>query len=191
MRYKDALKVEQILQAALRLVHSVGLVGLKMSDLAKEAGVATGTVYLYFEDKEQLIQQLYDLLTTQQTKSFVQPFEDGDSLKIKIKKLTRYYLEQNLQNPQSTAFFEQYYRSPFAKKHLSSSRNTFHWPPLQQLIVEGQHQSLLKEVNVDWLVMLICGMLNETASQIALRQQPLTEAEWELTFNVIWDGIRS
>lgn len=52
-------KREAILGAALRLVARSGLHNTPMSAIAREAGVATGTSYVYFEGKEALINALY------------------------------------------------------------------------------------------------------------------------------------
>jgi len=46
---RDDKKVEQIYKATLLLVTEKGLAGITMSEIAKEAGLATGTLYIYFE----------------------------------------------------------------------------------------------------------------------------------------------
>ena len=55
MRLKDEQKQQAIIRAVLELTNERGLAGLKMSTLARRAGVATGTLYTYFEDKEDLL----------------------------------------------------------------------------------------------------------------------------------------
>lgn len=51
-------KREAILQAALYLLAHKGFHGFSVKQVADMAGVAAGTVYLYFNDKEDLILQL-------------------------------------------------------------------------------------------------------------------------------------
>ncbi len=51
-------KQQQILAAAEKLIAESGFQGLSMSKLAKEAGVAAGTIYRYFDDKEHLLDEL-------------------------------------------------------------------------------------------------------------------------------------
>ena len=48
-----------ILRAALELLASCGFHGFSMKQLAERAGVAAGTLYLYFRDREELIRQLH------------------------------------------------------------------------------------------------------------------------------------
>jgi AcrR family transcriptional regulator len=52
-------KREAILAAALRLIATLGLHAAPMSAVAREAGVAAGTLYLYFPSKEAMINALY------------------------------------------------------------------------------------------------------------------------------------
>jgi hypothetical protein len=63
--------------------------------------------------------------------------------------------------------------------------------PIYEVVVEGQQQGIIKEANPELLVTLICGMLNQLAQTTLYTQQVLSEADWELTFRVIWDGIKS
>ena len=51
-------KHEQILTAAEKLIAESGFQGLSMQKLAKEAGVAAGTIYRYFSDKEHLLDEV-------------------------------------------------------------------------------------------------------------------------------------
>ena len=52
-------KREAILGAALRLIARSGLHDTPMSAVAREAGVAAGTLYLYFSSKDAMINALY------------------------------------------------------------------------------------------------------------------------------------
>src|SRR5215218_6127000 len=54
-----ASKREAILDATLRLVARTGLHNTPISAIAREAGVAVGTAYLYFASKDELINELY------------------------------------------------------------------------------------------------------------------------------------
>ena len=56
---RPADKREAILAAALQLIARLGLHNTPMSAVAREAGVAAGTLYLYFPSKEAMINALY------------------------------------------------------------------------------------------------------------------------------------
>jgi TetR/AcrR family fatty acid metabolism transcriptional regulator len=49
-----------ILRAAIRVFSRSGFFGAKVADVAREAGVADGTVYLYFKSKDHLLISIFD-----------------------------------------------------------------------------------------------------------------------------------
>lgn len=53
-------KRERILEAALRVFAERGFYNSKVSEVAREAGVADGTIYLYFQNKDDLLIQLFE-----------------------------------------------------------------------------------------------------------------------------------
>ena len=53
-RIKDENKIQAIYQATLALVLKSGYAELNMAAVAKEAGIATGSIYTYFKNKEAL-----------------------------------------------------------------------------------------------------------------------------------------
>jgi AcrR family transcriptional regulator len=55
---RQAQRRETILQAALDEFSASGFAAARLDDVARRAGVAKGTIYLYFRDKESLFQEL-------------------------------------------------------------------------------------------------------------------------------------
>lgn len=53
-------KRERILEAALRVFAERGFYNAKVSQVARAAGVADGTIYLYFQNKDDLLIQLFE-----------------------------------------------------------------------------------------------------------------------------------
>src|SRR5579859_3863643 len=53
-------KRERILDAAVRVFASKGFHATRVSEVAKAAGVADGTIYLYFKSKDELLVSLFE-----------------------------------------------------------------------------------------------------------------------------------
>src|SRR5215813_13743034 len=53
-------KSETILRAAAKVFARSGYFNAKVADVAREAGVADGTVYLYFKSKEELLTSIFN-----------------------------------------------------------------------------------------------------------------------------------
>jgi len=61
---RSAVRREAILAAALDEFSARGFEAARLDDVAKRAGVAKGTIYLYFRDKESLFQELIRAMLT-------------------------------------------------------------------------------------------------------------------------------
>ena len=53
-------KREAILRAAIKVFAGKGYFNSKVSDIAGEAGIADGTVYLYFKSKDEILHSIFD-----------------------------------------------------------------------------------------------------------------------------------
>ncbi|WP_227936657.1 TetR/AcrR family transcriptional regulator [Alkalihalobacillus deserti] len=60
MGKKKGPKYNQIIDAAVKVIASHGYHQAQVSKIAKEAGVADGTIYLYFENKEDILTSLFE-----------------------------------------------------------------------------------------------------------------------------------
>ena len=56
---KDPDKPQQIVDAAIRVFARNGYYNSRVSDIAREAGIASGTIYLYFPTKEEILVTLF------------------------------------------------------------------------------------------------------------------------------------
>jgi len=56
---RDPDKPQQIIEAAIRVFARTGYYSSRVSDIAREAGIASGTIYLYFKTKEEILVTLF------------------------------------------------------------------------------------------------------------------------------------
>ncbi|WP_421872841.1 TetR/AcrR family transcriptional regulator [Pararhizobium sp.] len=57
---EDPAKREQIIEGAKRVFMSVGFDAASMNDITREAGVSKGTIYVYFQNKEDLFSAMIE-----------------------------------------------------------------------------------------------------------------------------------
>jgi TetR/AcrR family transcriptional repressor of multidrug resistance operon len=124
MRTKDPQKEKIIREKAIAMIVEEGFDGLSMSKLAKAANISASTIYIYFENRENLLNRLYqdveERFEKEALRGFVSSmnFEEGLWLQWK----NRY---NNIkENPLEFSFYEQYRNSPLIKKN-SNTQNTF------------------------------------------------------------------
>src|SRR5260370_31089584 len=56
---RDPDKSQNIIEAAVRVFARKGYYNSRVSDIAREAGIAAGTIYLYFKTKEDILITLF------------------------------------------------------------------------------------------------------------------------------------
>jgi TetR/AcrR family fatty acid metabolism transcriptional regulator len=56
---RDPGKPQQIIDAAIRVFARNGYYNSRVSDIAREAGIASGTIYLYFKTKDEILVTLF------------------------------------------------------------------------------------------------------------------------------------
>jgi TetR/AcrR family fatty acid metabolism transcriptional regulator len=56
---RDSAKPQQIIDAAIRVFARTGYYNSRVSDIAREAGIASGTIYLYFRTKDEILVTLF------------------------------------------------------------------------------------------------------------------------------------
>lgn len=59
MRKKDDKKQENIKNAVVKLILKEGFHGTSISKIAKEADVSPATVYIYYENKDEMLRKIY------------------------------------------------------------------------------------------------------------------------------------
>ncbi len=62
MRKREGDKEKAILEAAIKIFAQQGYHKAKISSIAKQAGIATGSVYLYFKNKEAILLTIFNRL---------------------------------------------------------------------------------------------------------------------------------
>ncbi|MGL4631972.1 MAG: TetR/AcrR family transcriptional regulator [Leadbetterella sp.] len=191
MRLKDEKKEIQILESTIRIVSKTGLSGLRMSDVAKESKIATGTVYIYYSDKHSLLKGVYLYLSKDIIKDFSVGIKDLDSLKTKINKISFNYLQSSIVYPERGIFFEQYMRSPFqgvGEDLLKEETDIYE--PILKLIVRGQNENILKDIDPELIMNVVCGILDSTAKIAIFENKTIRDIDWDNLFALIWDAIK-
>src|SRR5438874_5722139 len=53
-------RVQSIQEAAIRVISRKGMASATMQEIAEEAVIAKGTIYLYFRDREELVEKTFE-----------------------------------------------------------------------------------------------------------------------------------
>ncbi|MDX2283897.1 MAG: TetR/AcrR family transcriptional regulator [Bacteroidia bacterium] len=186
---RDAHKVEQIFGAALRVVLQEGFAGLKMKDVAQAAGLATGTLYIYFKDKEALIDALYVHLKQAKTSQLMQAWQPGDPFPVMFRKLWFNFLDISLREPERMIFLEQFARSPYLSPATKALGDQM-LKPVEDLLAWGIGQHFVADVPPALLVSQLTGPIFELVKLHFDGKLVLTDDLKERCFQMAWNSIR-
>ena len=152
-------KRELILEATLQLVLQEGFYHLNMKKVSTAAGVAAGTIYLYFPSKEDLIIQLYRYVMQLYLGAVMEAQEDDHNLTLKIQGMTRRFLLFFLQRPDCFSFLQQFRASPFIFK--GKEAQTVLLEPLFALVEKARAAGIVKDLPTELLLALVVGPIHE------------------------------
>ena len=115
MRRKDDEKEQRIKEAVIEVALEEGFGGASISKIAKRAGVSPATVYIYHENKECLLQNVYmecaeELYST--LLSDVQDVQSKRNGRDLVDHLIRGYFNYMVQNANQAGFVQQFSSSP-------------------------------------------------------------------------------
>src|SRR5437868_13876786 len=87
-------KREAILRAAIRVFAKSGYFNSKVADIAAEAGIADGTVYLYFKSKDEILHSIFDRAMERFIADGGRQLADLDSPVARLRKIADLHLER-------------------------------------------------------------------------------------------------
>lgn len=182
-------KRQQILSAAEKLIAEVGFQGLSMQKLAKEAGVAAGTIYRYFDDKDHLIDDVRVLVTQRVADAVQEGVDDSDPIKQRYR--TMWLNIWNLAGTNLAAIKNrvQYDSLPITNSLNFRELERKMFAQVELLFNEGKEQGLFKPLDNEVLSGLSLAASVSLARKHSLGFYQLDEAALEAAIEASWDAI--
>ncbi len=93
-------KPQQIIEAAVRVFARKGYYSARVSDIAREAGIAAGTIYLYFDTKQEILITLFREKMAEFVSALRKSIAEESDPVAKVKRLVRLHFEILEGNPE-------------------------------------------------------------------------------------------
>ena len=166
-------KREAILRAAISVFAHNGYFNSKVADIAREAGVADGTVYLYFKSKEDILHSIFDRSVEEALDAARNQIKEVDDPREKLRQIALLHLERlgadrdlavvfQVELRGSTKFMEEFSAAGFAE-YLTLIRSTFE---------EGQKAGVFRpDLNAKTVSKILFGALDEMATNWILSKR--------------------
>ena len=189
MRIKDEAKIEAIYNATLSLVKEKGLAGITMSDISKAASIATGTLYIYFKNKEELIKALFWECREQSATKYFEGLDVAGTFEERMKRVFTNIVFYKMLRFEVSAFLEQTYHSPFVCITDLKKKQTA-LQPLLDLFEQGIASGIIKNMDGETLMTFMFGVIHETIKKAHFSGKRLSKDKIDQIYTLFWDGIR-
>ena len=184
-------KKVQILESALELIRENGFHGCPISQVAKHASVAAGSVYTYFESKDEMIFELYRYVKSEVLKEISEKDDPKKNFEARFfdfwNNLTSLYQERVA----FQSFLEQFTSSPYNTEMMQLETDPWgKWT--EAFFREGVESGQLRPLNPKILSMMVMGSV---ISLIRFRTYFKTKTasasqDLHLIPKIVWDGIK-
>jgi len=188
-------KRADIIQAALELIADRGFHDAPMSEIAEKAHVAAGTIYRYFENKDVLINELFQELEDRLMEVILSHYPLGKPIKEQFFYVFGELCRFLLTHPLHFRYMEQYFNSPYGiskrrDKLLGKNGNYGKRGTLTEIFNEGISQKILKDLPVVVLSSLAIGPMLYVIRDHTLGFVELNESLIGQITEACWDAIK-
>ena len=146
MRKKDASKKDALFQATQQIVIDEGFASVSMSKIARAANVAPATLYTYFENKDNLLDELFMMLHQELMEAIAEDFSKHGSYEQWFRKIWKNLYEYFISHPRDFIFCQQFQSSPRMKHLCAKEKCEAQAGPMKDVIEQGQKEGVLKKL---------------------------------------------
>ena len=185
-------KYIDIIKAAIRVFSKHGFDGAKMETIAKETGIGKGTIYEYFESKDQLFEEILKFSVMEYSSGLKKSIDKGETIEIKLLNCSRFNAEF-LNNHMDIVHMA------MQVKMLSKEIRVQHMAV--QAVILRHYQEMVKvakakgefrpDLDVELATYCIIGTLDQFCKQrVFIDQRPLAEIDHQGIVNVVLKGLK-
>ncbi len=187
-------KHNAILRAAIRVFAHNGYFNSKVADIAREAGVADGTVYLYFKSKEDILHSIFDRSVEEALDAARKQIAEVADPRERLRQIALLHLERlgadrdlavvfHVELRGSTKFMEEFSAAGFAE-YLALIRST---------VEEGQRAGVFRaDLNANVVAKILFGALDEMATNWILSKRRYKLAPMaDQVLDIVLNGVKA
>jgi TetR/AcrR family fatty acid metabolism transcriptional regulator len=159
-------KYHQILEAAVKVFAKQGFHQSTIAQIAKEAGVADGTIYLYFKNKDDILVQFFSYRTKQVFESFREEVDRAETSADKLRNLVRRHLAEFQRDRDGAVVYqvETHQNSRLAEEQIREMSQMYR-DLISEIVEQGQQEGTIrKDLYVGLVKRFIIGAVDEVIS---------------------------
>ena len=166
-------KREAILRAATSVFAKNGYFNAKVADVARVAGVADGTVYLYFKSKEDILHSIFERNTSEAIAEGREELSKVADPRERLRRIARHHLERLGSDRDLAVVFQVELRGSTKFMEAFSAAGLAEYLGLiREVFEQGQRDGVFRrELNAQLVAKVIFGALDEMATNWILSKR--------------------
>lgn len=182
-------KKAALLRATLELVNNEGFHDAPMSKIAQTAHVSAGTIYLYFKNKQDLINKLYLTVKQDFGDKIFEGFDPTLPVKDAFEKTWHKIADYKIRYKEEALFLAQCDNTPMIDDSVLQI-GLHHLQPLLALWERGRREGVIKDVSPYLLYAFTVYPLTFLLHVNRSGKFRLDNEQLETAFNIVWDSIK-
>ena len=194
LKEKSNGKYEAILRAAIKVFARSGFFNSKVADVAREAGVADGTVYLYFKNKDDILVSIFNHVMDEALERGRARLTEIEDPVEKLKRIVHAHLERFEGDRDLAVVFQVELRSSTKfMEQFSATKVTQYLDLIRGVIDEGQKSGVFRSaLNTTIATKVLFGALDEMVTNWVLsRKRYSLTSTADAVIDVFFNGIQS
>ena len=189
MRTKDDKKKAALFKATVKLVNEIGFVASSVSKIAKEAAISPSTIYVYYQNKEDLLVSIYIDIKIDISEAMLQNFNDSLPIRDILKNTWHGMFDYISKNRSNYQYVEQFANSPYSTL-VDKDALDEHFIPLITVVRSGIEQKIIKNVDRNLLAAFLFHPISRLANPYLCQGHELDENAIDTAFSMAWDAIK-
>lgn len=181
-------KKKALYKTALDLFAERGLEGTPTSMIAKEAGVANGTLFHHFKSKEELINQLFIKIKEHLSQDLKAGLPDTQDLKKKIEIIWTNKVNWGILNPKEFTFFRLFYHSLYFNK-MTKEEGLKHVDFILDVFQEAFDKKILKGMEKEYARDYFEGNTHINIRYFLDYPEKISKENLDSAFEIFWGGF--
>ena len=186
---KSIDKRTALLKATLSLVNNGGIQSASMAKVAKIANVSPATIYLFFESKQELVNQLYLDVKGSFAEAAFREQKSDDEVKKSFEKIWIAMAAFKLEHKEEASFLSQCDNTPMIDEE-TRQEGLKYLSPLFDLWSKGIKEGIIKDISPYLLYAFTIYPMAFLMNMDNRALCPLGENVLKKAFQVAWDSIR-
>ena len=172
----DPNKYILIRQAAIDLFYKQGINNTNMQQIATEAGIAKGTIYLYYKSRDELVDYIFNYCLDLHIEASMKDIERQNSSSEKLKKRVKNILWWNYDYPKESSIVSEYYKpvNVVGTDNVSFTRS---YEINKIILKEGVEKGEFKELPLEFLCSIFFSSVEGISTYIRRNRQVLENEE--------------